>query len=144
MPRFMTTRNRVVADDPEPDDVFVQVAWRVPSDDERYQRYVELPLRPIAEYADIVRWACDLADKLAHPIYVLPLSHSDILETNRFEPYRKLLENLDEAERCDFRQMLVDSCASLMLESDDHATRTKAHHQLQSLGVVSSAVRAES
>lgn len=142
MPRMMTKRNRVIADDPEPDDVVVQVAWRVPSDGGGYQRYIELPLRPIAEYAAIVRWACEFADQLVYPIYVLPLCHRDILETNRFEPFRILLENLDEAKRRDFHQMLVDSCVALLLESDDHGNRAKAHRQLQSLGVVSGKVRA--
>ena len=136
MPVIKTKRNKVVADDLEPDDVVIRVAWRAPTVDGEYQRYIELPWQPISEYNETLDWAISIADQIVHPIYILPLSHRDILQTNRFAPYRKFLANINEHERIEVRQMIVDSCAATMRDSCIPAHRVSAFNTLARLGVV--------
>ena len=136
MPVIKTKRNKVVADDLEPDDVVILVAWRAPTVDGEHQRYIELPWQPISEYNETLDWAISIADQITHPIYILPLSHRDILQTSRFAPYRKFLTNMNEQERAEVRQIIVDSCAAIMRDSDTPTLRADAFNILAKLGVV--------
>lgn len=143
MTRIKTKRNRVVADDPEPGDIAVQVAWQAPVGDGVRERYLQLPWMPISDYDEIVAWAVGIADYLTHPIYVLPLNHRDILDTIRVGRYPKIFASLGEPERREMHQLLVDACVAIMRDCDDPAVRAEAYQHLQALGVVSSVVGAE-
>lgn len=143
MPCIKTKRNRVVADDPEPGDIAVQVAWRAPVGDGVHERYLELPYMPISDYDEIVEWAVGFADHLDHPIIVLPLNHLDILHTIRAGRYPKVFANLAEAEQRELQHLLVDACVAIMRDCDDPDVRAEAYQHLQALGVVSSVVGAE-
>ncbi len=136
MPVIKTKRNKVVADDPEPGDVVVQVSWPTPAGDGDNLKPFNMPWRPISEYAASLDWAVSMADKMANPIYVMPLNHREILNTSRFDPYRKLLANLSDQERGEVRQILVDACAGLMRDSEALAVRANAFDILKQLGVV--------
>ena len=136
MPVIKTKRSKVVADDPEPGDVVIQVAWLTPTVDGKHQRYIELPWQPISEYNETLDWAISIADQLAHPIYILPLSHRDILQTNRFDPYHKFLANMNEDDRMEVRQIIVDSCAAILRDSNTPALRVDAFNTLKQLSVV--------
>ena len=136
MPVIKTKRSKVVADDPEPGDVVIQVAWRAPTVDGKHQRYIRLPWQPISEYNETLDWAISMADQLTYPIYILPLSHRDLLQTNRFAPYRNLLANMNEDDRMEVRQIVVDSCAAIMRDSNTPALRANAFNMLKQLGVV--------
>ena len=136
MPVIKTKRNKVVADDPEPGDVVIQVAWRAPTVDGEHQRYIELSWQPIYEYNETLNWAISMSDQLTYPIYILPLSHQDILQTNRFAPYRKFLANMSEHERMEVRQIIINSCAATMRDSNTPALRANAFNTLMRLGVV--------
>jgi hypothetical protein len=81
-------------------------------------------------------WAISMADQLTYPIYILPLSHRDILQPNRFAPYRKFLANMNEDDRMEVRQLVVDSCATIMRDSNTPALRANAFNMLKQLGVV--------
>lgn len=137
-----TRRNRVVADEQEPDDVVVQVTWLAPAGDGRHLKPISMPWRPISEYREAIDWAVSMADKMAHPIYVMPLGHRDILETSRFDPYRKFLASLPESEGSEVRQMLVDAWVAIMRDCDNIAVRAEAVGFLQALGVVSKMIKA--
>ena len=136
MPVMKTKRNKVVADDPEPGDVVIQVAWRAPTVDGEYQRYIELPWQPISEYNETLDWAISMADQITHPIYILPLSHRDILQTTPFAAYGKFFANVNEHERTEVRQIIVDAWAMVMRDSDTPSLRTHAFNMLKLLGVV--------
>jgi len=138
MPVIKTTRNRVVADDPEPDDVMVEVGWCAPVGDGRYSKPIVMPLQPISEYAAVIEWAVSIADKMESPIYILPLNHRDILNTSRFDRYRNFLASLTDQDRSAVKQIIVDSCAGVMRDSDDSTARANAFKQLVQLGVVQS------
>ena len=136
MPVIKTKRSKVVADDLEAGDVVIQVAWRAPTVDGEHQRYIELPWQPISEYNETLDWAISMADQLPYPIYILPLSHRDILKTNRFARYRKFLANMNEQERAEVRQIIVDSCASIMRDSNTPALRANPFNMLKQLCMV--------
>ena len=136
MPVIKTKRNKVVADDLEPGDVVIQVAWRAPAVDGEHQRYIELPWQPISEYNETLDWAISMADQITHPIYILPLSHRDILQTSQFAPYRKFLANMNEQEGAEVRQIIVDSCVGIMRDSDTPSLRADAYNMLAQLVVV--------
>ena len=131
-----TQRNMVIAYDRQPDDVLVNVSWPAPVGDGKHLRPVGLPYAPISEYAAAVKWAISMADKMAHPIHVLPLNHRDIFNTGRFEPFRKFLASMNEQERKEVRQIVVDSCAAIMRDSNTPALRANAFKMLVRLGVV--------
>ena len=131
-----TKRNMVIAYDRQPDDVLVDVSWPAPVSDGKHLRPVSLPYAPISEYAAAVKWAISMADKMAHPIHVLPLNHRDIFNTGRFEPFRKFLASMNEQERKEVRQIVVDSCAAIMRDSNTPALRANAFKMLVRLGVV--------
>ena len=136
MPVIKTKRNKVVADDLEPDDVVIQVAWRAPTVDGKHQHYIELPWQPISEYNETLDWAISMADQITHPIYILPLSHRDILQTSQFAPYRNFLSNMNGHDRMKVRQIVVDSWAAIMRDSNTPALRANAFNVLAQLGVV--------
>lgn len=131
-----TKRNTVYAYDPQPDDVLVSVGWSAPGDDGIHRRTISLPYRPIYEYAAAVDWATNIADKMAYPIHVLPLNHRDFFNTGRFDPYRRFLANMNEQDRTEVRQIIVDSCAAIMRDSGAPAVRASAFDMLAQLGVV--------
>lgn len=133
---IQTQRNMVIAYGPQPDDVLVHVSWPAPVGDGKHLRPVGLPYAPISEYKAAVDWAVDMADKMAHPIHVLPLNHRDIFNTGRFEPFRIFLANTNEHERKEVRQIIVDSWAAIMRDSNSPALRANAFNMLVRLGVV--------
>lgn len=143
MTRIKTKRNRVVADDPEPGDIAVQVAWQAPVGDGLHSRYLELPWMRISDYDEIVEWAVGFADCLTHPIYVLPLNHRDILDSIRSGRFAKVIANLSDPERREMHQLLCDACVAIMRDCDDPDVRAAAYQHLQALGVVSSIASAE-
>jgi len=138
MPVIKTQRNKVVADDPEPDDVMLEVGWIALVGDGSHSKRIYLPLQPISEYAAAIEWAVSMADKMSSSIYIMPLNHRDVLDTSRFDPYQKFLANLTDEDRSTVRQIIVDSCAGVMRESDDFTVRANAFKQLVQLGVVQS------
>ena len=131
-----TERNIVYAYDPMPDDVLVQTGWFVPIGD-KHMRPIYLPYEPITSYGASVKWAKGIADEMAFPIHVLPLNHSDMLNTERWEPYRLFLANLSEAEQRKMHQLLVEAWVALMRDCNDPNLRDVAFENLKTLGVVS-------
>ena len=136
MVAIKTKRNWVCAYDRRPDDILVQVDLIGPVGDGIHLRPKSLGCFPIANYSEWVDWAVAIADQMAHPIHVLPLNHDDIFNTGRFEPYRKFLANMNEYERIEVRQIIVDSCAAIMRDSDTPTLRADAFNILVKLGVV--------
>ena len=135
-----TQRNSVHFEEPEPDDVVIEVSFLVPAGDGKHTRPVSLGWFPVSGFQEWVDWAVEMADQMERPIYILPLCHNDIFRTERFEPYRKLLQNLTDLEWDEMRQFLIDNCAELKRDEADPAARATAFEQL----VRSQAARATS
>lgn len=131
-----TQRNSVHFEEPELDDVVINVSFLVPSGDKKYTRPLSLGWFPVSDFQEWLDWAVGTADQMERPIYILPLSHNDIFRTSRFEPYRKLLQNLTDLEWGALRQVLIDNCADLMKDDDDPAVRATAYKQLVQLQAV--------
>lgn len=131
-----TQRSTVYAYDPQDDDVFVEIGWKAPAGDGKHARPVVLPLRPISEYAACVEWAREMADKMAHPIHVVPLNHGDVLNTARWEPYRNFIASMTDQEWGELRSIVVTSCAQIMRDCDEPEVRAEAYDQLVKLKVV--------
>ena len=74
----------VVAYDPEPEDVAVQIVWHGPdqSDDRRLKAF-EGPPWPIEKYDECVAWAKSMADFMRAPIHVVPLRKKDLRRMGR-------------------------------------------------------------
>lgn len=130
-----TQRNSVHVEEPEVEDVFLQVSLLGPSEDGKFRRPVKLGWFPIADFQEWLDWAVAIADRMAHPIYILPLSHRDIFNTGRFDPYRKLLENLTDQEWEHVRRFIVAACLDVMRVSPDYAVRNVAYDQLVMLDI---------
>jgi hypothetical protein len=131
-----TKRNMVIAYEPQPDDVLVDVSLLAPAGDGKHLRPLQLPYEPIINYDAVVEWAVSIADPMAYPIHVLPLNHSDILNTERFEPFRRLLENLTATERSEVRQLAVSTCTEVMRDCDDQQIRIACYDMLVQLELV--------
>lgn len=136
MTTITTARNRVITDDPEPDDVMVYVGWTGPTDDPQVRRAFSTGYMPITEYQACLDWAVELADKMTHPLYVVPLSHNDILRTTRWTPFAELLANLTDQERGQLRRDVVKSMCEIMRDCDDWQVRSDAHDILTQLKVI--------
>lgn len=131
-----TQRNSVHFEEPEPEDVVIQVSFLVPDRDANLIRPLSLGWFPVSGFQEWVDWAVEMADQMERPIYILPLSHNDIFRTGRFKPYRELLKNLTDQEWGEMRQFLIDNCADLMRDEDDPAIRATAYRQLIQLQAV--------
>ena len=77
-----------------------------------------------------------IADQFSHPLYVVPLSHDDILHTGRWNPYAEMLAILNDQERGEMRQMAVASMCELMRDCHDREVRAEAYDILTQLKVI--------
>ena len=136
MTRITTARNKVVTDAPAPDDVMVYVGWTGPTDDPRVRRAISTRYMPISAYQECLDWAVAIADQFSHPLYVVPLSHDDILHTDRWTPYADMLATLNDQERGELRQTAVASMCELMRDCDDREVRAEAYDILTQLKVI--------
>ena len=136
MTRITTARNKVVTDEPEADDVMVYVGWTGPSDTPGVRRAFSSRYMPISAYQECLDWAVAIADQFSHPLYVVPLSHDDILHTDRWNPYAEMLATLNDQERGEMRQMAVASMCELMRDCHDRAVRAEAYDILTQLKVI--------
>lgn len=73
-----TKTNMVVAYEPEPTDLYVQIVWHGPAGDGRHLRSFEGPPWSIDQYQASVDWAVSMADYMRAPIYVVPLRMRDL------------------------------------------------------------------
>jgi hypothetical protein len=133
MPVFKTERNRVVADDPEPDDHWVQVVWHGPDDDGRHLRTFEGPPWPIEEYEKTIEWAVGIADQMRFPLYVVPLRAVDVMKTERV---KQVIARLTDQERGEMRRMVVATLAEVMRDCDDPDVRADAYDLLLDMKVI--------
>ena len=128
-----TQRNSVHFEEPEPDDVVIEVSLLAPTGDGKHTRPISLGWFPVWGFQEWVDWAVGMADHMARPIYILPLSFNDIFRTGRFKPYRELLQHLTEQEWGEIRQYLIGNCVELMRDGDEPTMRANAINVLISL-----------
>lgn len=76
MTTITTQRNRVITEAPEHDDVFVRVSLTVPGDEPGSLSVRHLRYQPVSDYQAAVDWAVSMADQMAYPIHVVPLSRN--------------------------------------------------------------------
>jgi hypothetical protein len=136
MTTFNTLRNKVVADEREPNDVLVYVGWTGQADDNGVRQRFKTKYMPIAEYQACIDWAVSIADQMAHPLYVVPLSANDILRTERWTPYANMLANLNDQQWGELRQVVIATCASIMRDCDDRQLRAECFDILVQLKVI--------
>ena len=135
MTTITTQRNRVITEEPEADDVFVRVSLTVPGDEPGRLSVRHLPYQPISDYDEAVAWAVSMADQLAYPVHVVPLSYSDIRNTGRFKPICEAVASMDDQERGAMRAVVVTTAATVMRDSDDPGIRADMFDVLRQLKV---------
>ena len=133
MPVFKTANNKVVADEPEADDLFVHVVWHGPHEDGRHLVAFEGPLEPISEYQRTIDWAIEMAPFMRFPLYVVPLRAQDAMRTERI---KRAVERLTDQERGALRRMVVATLAEVMRDCDDPDVRADAYDALVDMKVV--------
>ena len=132
MTTITTQRNRVITEQPEPDDVLVQVILFGEGDTPgTVKGYL-----PISAYQECLDWAVAIADQMARPLYVVPVSHADILNTERWTPYRNFIASMNDQERGELRRIVVTTCCEIMRDCDDWHVRAEAHDILTQLKVI--------
>jgi hypothetical protein len=136
MTTITTQRNKVVTDDPEPDDVLVYVGWMGPADEPGVLRSFATPHMPITHYQECLDWAVSMADQMAHPLYVVPLNHNDVFRTGRWNRYREFISSMSDQERGELRSIVVTTAAEVMRDCDDPDIRTDMFDVLAKLRVV--------
>lgn len=134
MPVYKTANNKVVADEPEADDLFVQVVWHGPHEDGRHLVGFEGPLEPIEEYQRTIDWAVGMAEFMRFPLYVIPLRAQDAMKTERM---KRAVANLTDQERGELRRMVVATLAEVMRDSEDFDVRSDAYKVLLDMKVIS-------
>lgn len=133
---IQTERNRVVAHDPQPGDVFVRASLLVPGATPGTQTPRHLRYQPITDYQSLVDWAVSMADKIAYPIHVLPLSFRDMLVPGRFQPFADALAGMDDQQRGELRRLVVTTAAEVMRDCDDPDIRADMFDVLRKLKVI--------
>ncbi|UVO49246.1 hypothetical protein M0208_01450 [Sphingomonas sp. SUN019] len=133
MPVFKTGTNRVVADDPEPGDAFVQVTWFGPSQDGKHRKQFHTRPQPIEEYQAAIDWAVSMADQMAFPLYVVPLRAGQLLTPERLE---RAVASMTDQERGELRRLVVTTCAEIMRDCEEIEVREGAFSVLAKMGVV--------
>jgi len=136
MTTITTQRNRVITEEPEADDVFVRVSLTVPGDEPGRLSVRHLPYQPISDYQAVVAWAVSMADKMAYPIHVVPLSHNDIFRTGRWHPFRDYIAGMNDQERGELRRIVVTTAAEVMRDCDDPEIRADMFDVLRQLKVI--------
>jgi len=136
MTTITTQRNRVITEEPEADDVFVRVSLMVPGDAPGRLSVRHLPYQPISDYDEAVAWAVSMADQLAYPIHVVPLSHNDIFCTGRWHPFRAFIAGMNDQERGELRRIVVTAAAEVMRDCDDPEIRADMFNVLRQLKVI--------
>lgn len=134
--RIQTTRNVVITEQPEAEDVLVRVSLTVPGDEPGRLTVRHLPYQPISDYQKAVDWAVSMADKMAYPIHVVPLSHNDIFRTARWTPFRDFIAGMNDQERGELRRIIVTTAAEVMRDCDDPEIRADMFDVLCKLKVV--------
>lgn len=95
-----------------------------------------LRLLPISHYQEMVDWAVGIADQMAHRIYVVPLSHDDILRTDRWTPIAAAIANMTDQERGAMRRDVVNSMCEVLRDCEDWEVRADAYDILTQLKVI--------
>ena len=93
------------------------------------ERYV-LSTQSIEAYPAAVDWAVSMADIMARPITILPISAAEFIAANRAR-LENGLARMTELERGEMRQVVVNRMLSAMRDSDDPALRAEAHEVLK-------------
>jgi hypothetical protein len=133
MPVIKTSNNRVVADDPEPSDAFVQVAWFGSAEYGSRKGVFHTRPQPIEEYQDAVDWAVSMADQMAHPLYVVPMRFGDVISRERLQ---QAFDSMTGQERGELRRLVVTTAAEVMRDCDEVQVREEAFGVLAKMGVV--------
>ncbi|WP_313041644.1 hypothetical protein [Sphingobium yanoikuyae] len=133
MPIIRTERNYVHAHAIGDDDVFVRASFF--GYDEAGNRVLHhMPYRGIEEYQAEVDWAVSMADRMAHPLYVVPFSYDDMLVSGRFDPLCKAARMTDQ-ERGQMRRGIIKSMIEVLRDCDDWRVRADAYDILVQLKV---------
>ena len=128
-----TKTNRVICDDPEPADAFVQVAWFGSDEHGKRKGVFHTPPQPIEEYQQAVDWAVSMADQMAHALYVVPMRYGDLMSRDRFQ---RAFDSMTGQERGEMRRLVVTIAANVMRDCDEVELREEAHGVLVKMGVV--------
>ncbi len=135
MTTIATLRNKVITEMPEADDVFVRVSFMVPGDEPGTRSVRHLRYEPVSDYQAAVDWAVSMADQMAYPIHVVPLSHRDIFRTARFDPFRAFIAGMNDQERGELRRIVITTAAEVMRDCDDPEIRADMFNVLRQLKV---------
>lgn len=127
--------NRVVADEPGPDDTHCQLVWFGPSQDGQHRKVFEGPVEPIENYGATVAWAVEMAAHMVQPLYVVPLTGVEVLRT---EQVRAGVASLTGQQCGQHRREVVTMLAQIMRDCADPVVRADAYDVLQQMKVIAS------
>jgi len=125
--------NRVVADDPELGDNFVQVVWFGPSQDGLHRKVFEGPVEGIEEYDAVVDWAVKMAPQFVDPVYVVPLTSASAMRTDYVQ---QAVASLDDQQRGDLRRQMMARLTQIVRDCNDPVVRADAREVLAQMKVV--------
>ncbi len=131
---IQTKTNHVCAYEALPAHTHVHVVWHGPPEEgSNYLRpFGGMPV-PITQYQETVDWAVSMADAMAYPLHVLPVTVAEGFAREN----RERLEALKtDEQRAQFREHVVTTCVTLMRDSDDSDVREGAFSVLVDMGVV--------
>lgn len=124
MPVYPTKRNTVYALEPLPDDCFVQTYIDGP-DGRRL-----LATQHITNYQAAVDWAVGMADQMARPIHIVPISAAEFVKK-----HRERLAELDHQQRGRLRQAAITAMLEVLRDCPDPKVRVEAYDILTTLKV---------
>lgn len=124
-----TGRNHVYAYEPLPEDSFVLTYLRGPT-----ERHL-LSTRGIDAYQAAVDWAVGIADQMAHPIVLVPITFAEYAAANS-ERMESWLAQLDDQQRGKLRREAVAAMLEVMRDCPDPEVRADAMNVLKTMKVI--------
>ena len=123
----------MAADEPEDDHTHVQVFWFGPPTDGLHRKVFEGPLEPIGMYEEAVAWACEMAEQMVYPLYVLPMTGAEVLHKPQVQ---RAFAELTPQQRGELRREVVTMLVGIMRDCHDRRVRADAHAVLVDFGVI--------
>ena len=84
----------------------------------------------IEQYPAAVDWAVSMADAMAHPLTILPISAPEFIQANRAH-LENGLASMTDLERDELRQVVVNRMLVAMRDNNDPALRAEAYEVLK-------------
>ncbi|MEO5493037.1 MAG: hypothetical protein ABIR08_03310 [Sphingomonas sp.] len=94
-------------------------------------------LLPIEKYGEVTEFAKSLASEFSHPLHIVPVSPSDLLNSPLHGPrLENGLATMTDQQRGELRRCVVNGMCEVMRDCPDEQVRREAYDVLKTMKVI--------